>query len=115
MHRWGSMGPHPHNSSDGAFGNNTLSMADLPRTIGWGIAACFGGALSASGLSSILIKAGVGISFPFWGIGHDLATNKLFEAITVLGHGVSSLVGGMADVAVAETLGCRGVGCCSIR
>ena len=34
---------------------------------------------------------------------------------TVLGHGVASLVGGMADVAVAEALDSRDVGYCSIR
>ena len=60
------------------------------------------------------MKDGVGISFPFGGISHDLATNKFVEARTVLSHGVSSLVSGMAEVPVAETLGCRGVGCCSI-
>ena len=80
------------------------------RVIGWRIAACFGGALSALGLSSILMKAGVGISFPFGGIGHDLATNKFVEARTVLGHWVSSPVSRIIDVAVAEALGCRGVG-----
>ena len=58
---------------------------------------------------------GAGILFSFRGIGHDLATNKLFEARTVLGHGLVSLVRGMADVAVAETLGSRDVGCCSIE
>ena len=56
------------------------------------------------------MKAGIGISFPFWGISNDLATNKFVEARTVLGHGESSLVSGMAHVAVAGTLGCRGVG-----
>ena len=33
----------------------------------------------------------------------------------MLGHMVSSLVGGMAAEAVARALGCEGVGCCSIR
>ena len=32
----------------------------------------------------------------------------------VLGHDVASLVGGMADVAVDEALGCKDVGCCPI-
>ena len=108
-------GPHLHNSSDGTLGNDVLLLcgAELPRTIGWGITACLGGEFSASGLS-ILRRAGAGILFPFGGIGHDLATNKFVEAGTVLDHGVESLVGGMADVAVAETLGSRDVGCCSI-
>ena len=61
------------------------------------------------------MMAGAGISFSFGGIGHDLAINKLVEAGTLFGHGVTSLVGGMADVAVAEALDSRGVGCCSIR
>ena len=57
------------------------------------------------------MEAGIGISFPFWGIGHDdLATNKLVDAGTALGHGVSSLVGGMAAEAVAGALGYKGVG-----
>ena len=43
------------------------------------------------------------------------ATNKFVEARTVFGHGVSSLVGGMAAEAVAGALGCKSVGCCSIR
>ena len=51
------------------------------------------------------------MSFPFGGTGHDLATNKYVEAGTVLGHGVASLVGW---VAVAEALGSRDAGCCSI-
>ena len=58
--------------------------------------------------------AGAGILFSLGVIGHDLATNKFVEAQTVLGHGVTSLVGGMADVAVAEALDSRDVGCCSI-
>ena len=33
----------------------------------------------------------------------------------MLGHGVSSLVGGMATEAVAGALGCKDLGCCSIR
>ena len=107
-------GPLPYNSSDGTFGNDVLFGAELPRTIGQGIAACLGGALSTL-VPSILMKAGVQISFPFKGIGHDLAKNKFVEARTMLGHGVSSLVSGMADLAVAKALGCRGVGCCSIR
>ena len=61
------------------------------------------------------MKAGIGISFPFGGIGYDLATNKFVEARMVLGHKVLSLVSGIANVAVAEALGCKGVGCCSIR
>ena len=104
----GHCGPHPHNSSDDLF------WAELPRTIGWGITTCFGGALSALGLSSILMKAGIGISFPFGQMGHDLATNKFVEAGTVLGHEVSSLVSGMAAEAVAGALGCKGIGCCSL-
>ena len=60
------------------------------------------------------MMAGVGISFPFGGIGHDLATNKFVEAGTVLGHGVVYLVIGMADEAVAEALDSRDVVCCSI-
>ena len=111
----GHCGPHPHNSSNGTFGNDFLFWDILPRTIGWGIAAWFGGALSASGLFPILMKAGIRISFPFDGIGHDLAKNKFVEARTVLDHGISSLVGGMVDVAVAGALSCRGVGCCSIK
>ena len=110
----GTLWPHPHNSSDGTFGNDFLFWAELCRTIGQGINACFGGALSALVLS-ILMKAGVGISFPFGGIGHDLATYKFVEAGTVLDHGVSSLSSRMTDVAVAEALDCRGVGCFSIR
>ena len=39
-----------------------------------GIAACFGGAFSSGFF--VIIKAGAGTSFPFGGIGHDLATNK---------------------------------------
>ena len=105
----GHYGPHPHNSSD-----ELLFWSELDRTFGQGIAICFGGAISVLGLSSISMKAGIGISFPFGGIGHDLATNKFVEARTVLGRGVSSLVGGMADEAVAGALGCKGVGCCSI-
>ena len=106
----GHCGPPTHNSSD-----DLLFWAELPWTIGQGIAACFDGALSELGLSSILMKAGNGISFPFRGIGPDLATNKSVEAGTVLGHGVSSLVSGMAAEAVAGALGFKGVGCCSIR
>ena len=83
-------------------------MGCLSWAIGQGIAACFCGAFSILGLSSILIKAGIGISFPFGRIGHnDLATNKFVEAGTMLGHGVSSLVGGMAAKAVAGALGCK--------
>ena len=102
----GHWGPHPHSSSD-----DLLFWAELPRTTGQGIAAFFGGALSALGLSPIVMKAGIGISFPVGGISHDLARNKFVEARTVLGHGVSSLV----SEAVAGALGCKGVGCCSIR
>ena len=58
--------------------------------------------------------AGAGMWFLFGRIGHDLATNKFVEAQTVLGHGVATLVGGMADVAVAEALGSGDAGCCSI-
>ena len=61
------------------------------------------------------MKAVIEISFPFWGIGHDLAINKFVEAGTMLGHEVSSLVTGMAAPAVAGALGCKGVGCCCIR
>ena len=43
-------------------------------------------------------------------IGHDaLATNKFVKASIVFGHGVSSLVSGDVDVAVAVALGC----CCA--
>ena len=58
--------------------------------------------------------AGTGMSFLLGQIGHDLATNVFVEAGTLLGHGVASLVGGMADVAVAEASGSRDAGCCSI-
>ena len=81
----------------------------------WGVSVCFGGALSVLGFSSILMKAVVSMSFPFGGIDHDLATNKFVETRTVLGQGVSSLVSGMAAEVVAGALGCKGVGCCSIR
>ena len=60
------------------------------------------------------MKAGIGISFPIGGISQYLATNKSVEAGMVLGHGVLSLVSGMPDVAVAEALGCKDAGCCSI-
>ena len=112
----GHCGPHLHNSSDGTFGNDMLLLygAELPRTIGWGITSCFGGAFSALGFS-ILMMAGAGILFLFGGISHDLETNKFVEARTVFGYGVASLIGWMADVAVPEALGCRDVGCCSIR
>ena len=75
----GHYGPHPCNSFDGAFGIDLLFWAELPRTIGHGVTACFGGTLSALGLSSILMKAGIGISFPFRGIDHNLATNNLLR------------------------------------
>ena len=58
---------------------------------------------------------GLGDSWDFiyiGGIGHDdLATNKFVETRTVFGQGVSSLVGGMANVAGATVFGC----CCSTR
>ena len=102
----GHCGPHPHTSSD-----DLLFWADLLWTIVWGVTACFCGALSVLGLSSILKKAGIGISFPFGGITHDdLAANKFVEAGTVLGHWVSSTFSGMAAEAVAGALGCKGVG-----
>ena len=97
------------------LGNDLLFWDELPRTIGWGIAACFGGALSALGLSSILRKAGIGISFPFGGIGHDLGHKKFVEARMVLGHGVSSLVSGMQMWQWPKALSYKCVGCCSIR
>ena len=111
----GHCGPHLHNSSDDTLGNGMLLLfgAELPRTTGWGITAYFGGTFSASGLF-ILCMAGTGMSFLFGEIGHDLATSKFIEAGTVLGHGVASLVGGMADVAVLEALDSRDAGCCSI-
>ena len=56
------------------------------------------------------MMAGSGILFSFRQIDYDLAPNKFVEARTVLGHGLSSLVGGMADVEVDEALGSRGVG-----
>ena len=59
--------------------------------------------------------AGAGMSFLFGQISHNLAANKFIEAATVLGHGVASLIGGMADVAVVEALGSSDAGCCSIR
>ena len=107
----GHCGLHPHDSSDGAFHNDLLFWAELPRTIGWGNTACFSVALSALDLSSILMKAGIEILFPFGGVGHDLAMNKFVGVRIVLSHGISSLVSGIADVAVAEALGCKGVGC----
>ena len=55
-------------------------------------------------VSLVLMKAGTGISLPFERMGHDMATNTLVEARTVLDYGVSSLVGGMADEAVAKAL-----------
>ena len=65
---------------------------------------------------SFLTKVGVGTSFTLGGIGHDaLATNKLVEACTVFGHGVSSLVGGAVDVAAVVALGCCAMGdCCNL-
>ena len=83
--------------------------------MGWGLLPAFGRTLSASVLFSILMKAGMGISFPFRGIGHDdLATNKFVEAGAMLGHGISSVVGGMEAEVVAGALGCTGIGCGSI-
>ena len=61
------------------------------------------------------MKAVIGDSFPFGGIGHDLTTNKSVEAGTVLDHGVSSLVSGMAAKVVTGALGCKGVHCGSVR
>ena len=63
----GHCGPHLHNSSHGILGNDVLLLlgAELPRTIGQEIAACFGGAFSALGLF-ILSMAGAGMSF-LWG------------------------------------------------
>ena len=107
-------GPHLHKSACGTAGNVMLLFgAGLPRTIGWGIAACFGGVSSALGLY-IFWMADAGLSFLLDGIGHDLVINKFIEAGTVLGHGVSSLVDGMAGMAVAGALGTRGASCSSI-
>ena len=106
----GYCGPHPCSSSD-----DLMFWAELSRTIGSGIATCFGGAFSTLGLSYILMKVGIGISFPFRGISQDLATSKFVQAGTVFGDGVSCIVSGMAAEAVAGALGCKGIGCCSLR
>ena len=66
-------------------------------------------------VSSLYVWLVLGCYFCLGEIGHDLATNKFVEVRTVLGHGVASLVGEMADVAVAEALDSRDAGCCSIR
>ena len=95
----GHCGPHPQVSSAG------LPFWGLFNIMVWGIAACFGGVFLSA--FSVLTEVGVGTSFTLGGINHDaLATNKLVEAGTAFGHGVSSLVSEAVDVATVVALGC---------